>query len=120
MATTLSATTASAADLARLADHRAFRRPDEVAALVTAHPEVIEPLFEAVEVVPRFFGPHPILVLEPEFYPETIEDRQLSALIQTALGVDAAIAAYDRFCEGWWLENLPRAAPHLTFGFEFA
>lgn len=64
---------------------------------MAAHPKVIGPLLEAVEVVLRFFGSAPALVLEPEYYPEVIEDRQLYALIQTDLDVDAAIAAFDQF-----------------------
>lgn len=120
MAITLPATTTTQADLLELLEkHYAFRRPDEVAAFVAAHPEVIPPLLDAVAVVPRFFGTDSGLVLEPEYYPETPEDRQLYALVQTDLDVDAALAAYDRFCEEWWLAALPRAAPHLIFGFEY-
>lgn len=119
MAASVSAATAVQSDFDRLAEHFAFRRPDEVAALVEAHPEVIRPLLDAVPVVPEYFGPAAALILEPEFYPETPESRQLYALIQTDLDVDAAITAFDRFCEEWWLDALPRAAPHLIFGFEY-
>lgn len=115
----VSATTAIQTDLDRLREHYTFRRPDEVAALAEAHPEVSPPLLDAVSVVPRYFGTAATLILEPEFYPETPEDRQLYALIQTDLGVDAAVAAFDRFCEEWWLDALPRAAPHVIFGFEY-
>lgn len=119
MATTMPTTMTPKTDPARLAEHYAFRRPVEVATLVAAHPEVIGSLLEAVAVVPRFFGPNPALVLEPEYLPETIEDRQLYALIQTDLDVDAATVAFDRFCKSWWLDNIPRAAPWLVFGFEY-
>lgn len=118
MATTLPSTTATDADLDRLAEPYAFRRPDEVAAFVRTHPEVIGPLLDAVAVVPRYFGPDTSVVLEVERDREAEDHSQLFALIRTDEGVDEGLARFDRFAWEWWLDALPQAAPHLIFGLE--
>lgn len=115
MATTLPSTTATDADLDRLAEHYAFRRPDEVAAFVRTHPEVIGPLLEAVEVVPRYFGPDVSLVLEREYYPETVDDALLFVFIQVSAPVDAASAALGRLDREWMDEAIQRAKLNLMF-----
>lgn len=53
MATTIPGPVVTEADLGRLAEHDAFRDPESVLTFVREHPEVVGPLLEAVEVMPR-------------------------------------------------------------------
>jgi hypothetical protein len=110
---------ATQADIDRLADHYTFRDAEAVVGFVRDHPAVVSPLLEAVEVVPRYFGPGKELVLEVERDRDTRDHRQLFALVQTDQDVDAALASLDRFEWEWWLDALPRAAPHLIYHIEF-
>lgn len=119
MATTLPATTAPQTDLDKLAEHYAFRRSDEVAAFVAAHPEVVGPLLDAVAAVPRYFGPNAPLVLEREYYPETLEDALLFAFIQVPPPIDTASAALERFDREWMDDAVQRANLKLMFDIEF-
>lgn len=118
MAATLPATTATRDDLDHLAEHDAYRRPDEVTAFMEAHPKVIGPLHDAVAVVSRYFGPETSVVLEVERDRDAEDHSQLSALIQTDEDVEEGLARCDRFAWEWWLDALPRAAPHPIFGLE--
>lgn len=118
MATTLPATTTTQADLDRLAEHYAFRRPDDVAAFLETRPEVVGPLLEAIEVVPRYFGLGTRVALEVERDRDAEGHVRLFALVRTDTSVDDGLARFDRFCWEWWLEVLPRAAPYLIFGIE--
>lgn len=117
---TVSATTTTQTDLNRLAEHYEFREPDAVIAFVRAHPKVVAPLLEAVDVVPRFFGAGTPLVLEVERDREVDDRFDLFALIRTDKGVDAALASLYRFQHEWWFDALPRVATELTFGLEYA
>ncbi len=120
MGTTVSAARATQADLDRLAEYYAFRDPAAVTGFVRDHPEVIGPLLEAVEVVPRYFGPDVPLVLEVVRDPEAHDHTQLFALIQTRLDGEAALASLDRFDDEWWLDALQRANRNLIFSLEYA
>lgn len=119
MATTVSATTTSQIELDRLVEHYEFRGSDAVIDFVRAHPEVVGPLLEAVDVVPRYFGVGTPLVLEVERDREIDDRSDLFALIRTDKGVDAALASLYRFQDDWWLGALPRVAAKLTFGLEY-
>jgi len=119
MAATVSATTTTQTDLDRLAEHYTFRRPDEVTAFVAAHPEVVEPLLEAVAVVPSYFGPDATLALEREFYPETLDDAIIYAFILVPPPIDIASAALERFDREWMDVAVQRANLNLMFDIRF-
>jgi hypothetical protein len=119
MGTPMPATSATKSDIDRLAVHYTFRDPEAVAAFVRDHPEVVPPLLEAAEVVPRYFGPGTSLVLEVERDRDARDHRELFALIQTSLDADAAMACQRRFEDEWWLDVLPTANRKLTFGLEY-
>ncbi len=116
---TILPTTASQPDLDRLGQSYALRNPEEVAAFVWHHPEVIDPLLTAADIVPRYFGPDVPLVLVVEWAQEGDGRPELVALIQTDLDADAALAALDRFDQDWWLDILHQTGSKLLFGLEY-
>lgn len=119
MTATLPATTVTGSDFELLARSYEFRDPDAIVAFLHAHPEVIPPLVEAVEVVPRYFGTDTPLALEVERDREAVDHIELFALIQTDLDVDPALASLHRFNYEWWLDVLPTANLLLAFGLEY-
>lgn len=120
MAATAPAATTTEVDIERLARIYEFRDPQTVIDFLHAHPEVVDPLLDAVDVVPRYFGADTPLVLEVERDREVDDRSDLFALIRTDKDVDAALDSLYRFQDEWWLDVLPRVAPKLTFGLEYA
>ena len=106
------------ADVERLAEYYQIRGRDEVAGFVGDHPEVLAPLLEAREVVPRYFGEGTPLVLEVERDREADDHRLLFALIRTDFDVASSLDRLRRFEDEWWLAALPRAGGKLIFGLD--
>lgn len=119
MVTTVQTTTATENGMDLLAERFVFRDAPVIANFVRQYPDVVAPLLEAVAVIPRFFGRDVGLVLEVERDREALDQVQLCALIQTGLDADTALASLDQFDQEWWLDVLPRAAPHLMFALEY-
>ena len=120
MATTIPGTDAIEADLDRVAELYRFRNPDDVRAFLREHPEVVEPLLEAIEVIPRYFGAEAPLALAVEWARESDGRPELIALIGTDLDADASLAALRRFDEEWGIEAMQRAKHDLLFTLGFA
>ncbi len=118
MATTSPATATSEAGLARLAEHYEFRNWDDIVDFVREHPEVVGPLLDGAEVVPRYFGSEAPLALKVEWARESDGRPELIALIGTDMDVDASLTALRRFDEEWWLDAMPRTGYDLIFSLE--
>ena len=119
MEATAPATLSSHDAIAQLAAHYTLRDPDAIADFVRAHPEVVGPLLEAVEVLPRYFGPGAPLVLSVERDREARDHTELVVAIGTELEADAALACLARFDERWWRDAPPPVARVLLFTLEF-
>lgn len=106
--------------LTRLAQHYTFRRPAEVTAFLHEHPNLSAVLFEALAVIPRYFGDDAPLFLEvftdPEAEPAT---RELFVIVQTTVEPDEALARLDRLDEEWWLDASPDGSGILVISIEF-
>ena len=118
-ATVATLPTASPADIDHLARLYEFRGGDDVANFIRDNPEVVAPLLNAVEVVPRYFGADTPLALEVVRDPEARDYRELFAFIQSTEGVDKALARLRRFEDEWWADALHRANLKLMFGLEY-
>ena len=120
MATTTAAVpTDSPADLDHLARHHEFRGGNEVASFIRANPEVVAPLLEALEVVPRYFEAGTPLALEVIRDPEARSDVRLLAFIRIDLDVATSLARLRRFDDEWWADALNRTNLKLMFDTEF-
>jgi hypothetical protein len=64
-------------------------------------------LFEAREVIRKYFGPEVAAALEVVADPEALGDRQLFVLIRTDLSRKEARALLAELDRGWWLDALP-------------
>lgn len=93
--------------------------PSAVTSFLRDRPGVVTTLIEAVEVIPRYFGPGPVVALEVVSDPEAHGDVELYARIRTDIDVDAALDRLRRFDQEWWLDALPRAQYALTFTIEY-
>ncbi len=118
MATTSPPATTIETDLARLAEHYEFRNRDDIVDFVREHPEVVGPLLDGVEVVPRYFGSEAPLALKVEWARESDGRPELIALIGTDMDVDASLTALRRFDEEWWLDAMPRTGYDLIFSLD--
>ena len=119
MEATLPTVSVTQAGPERVARSYALRDAAAVLTFLHDHPEVVPPLLDAVEVVPRFFGPGTTLALEVYRDPEARDDRELFALIVTPLVVAPALERLQRFEDEWWLRVLPTANRKLMFGLEY-
>ena len=99
----------------------AVRRPDEVAAYLRDHPNLVPLLVEAADVIPRYFGPDAPLVLELVTDPE--DDApvpELFALVRTTLDRIDALDRLDRLDADWWTDASPDGPGVLVVSTEFA
>jgi hypothetical protein len=105
--------------LDRLTARYAFRRPEEVVAYLRRYPHLVPVLFEAAEVIPRYFGADAPLALEVFVDPEDeLECRELFAIVQTALGSAEALDRLDRLDEDWWTMASPDGPGTLVVDIE--
>jgi hypothetical protein len=105
--------------LDRLAARYAFRRPEEVVAYLGQYPQLVPILFEAAEVIPRYFGADAPLVLEVFTDPEgEADDRELFAIVRTALGSEESLERLYRLQDDWWLAASPDGPGVLVIGIE--
>ena len=105
--------------LDRLSARYAFRRPAEVAEYLHRHPHLVPILFEAAEVIPRYFGADAPLVLEVFTDPEgEAGDRELFAIVRTALGSEESLERLYRLQDDWWLAASPDGPGVLVIGIE--
>ena len=100
-------------EIGLLADRYAFDDDGTVVDFLRRHPGVVTTLLQASDVIPRYFGPSPV-VLELVRDPKARDDVELYARIQTDLAVDAALERLRRFDEDWWLDASPDAECALT------
>lgn len=98
----------------------AFRRSQEVSRFLQAHPFLVPLLLEAYGEIDQYFGPSPDVVLEVITDPESENDRELFALVQTELSPDDALHRLDRFDQEWWLDASPQACCLLNIDVEYA
>jgi len=108
----------AAAEVARLGERYDVRGTAEVTAFVRDHPEVVPLLFEAVEVVPRYFGERAGTALEVERDREAEDHRLLFGLIEVDLDVARAVRCWRRFQDDRWLDESPWANRHPAFAVE--
>lgn len=116
--TTVQPTAAAHVDIDQIARFYDIREQAAVFDFVRDHPEVVAPLLEAVEVVPRFFGPARRMVLDVERDREGHGRPLLFAMIRIDLDVDSSLAALDRFDHEWGLAALQRAERNLIFSLQ--
>ena len=112
-------TQASTLDIQVLSELYVLRDYTEVAQFVRQHPQLISPLLEAVERIDQLFGASTMTKLDIVRDPESHNQGELYAFIQTNLAVDEALKRLRRFDEGWWLTALPYTECMLTFSLEY-
>ena len=106
--------------LDRLAARYAFRQPEAVVDYLRQYPHLVPILFEAAEVIPRYFGANAPLALDVFVDPEDeTESRELFALVRVALDPEEVLDRLDRFDEEWWLDRSPDGPGTLVVSTEY-
>lgn len=114
------AVAASPAEFDCISGRFAFRDGQRVRAFIAGHPEVIRPLPDSLEIVPRYFSPDRRVILEITDDPDAgSESEELFLLIPTAEGPDAAIARLRRLDTDWWLGARCGARCSMNIDVEF-
>ena len=90
-----------------------------VAGFLRMNPGLATLLLAARDAIDRHFGPGQTVALEVVSDPETADDQQLVAWIQTALDApeaDRKLGALDR---AWWFDALAASGGRLCITLEF-
>lgn len=86
----------------------------EVDAYLQKRPFLLPVLVELHGQVQKYFGPNTQIVLEVVTDPEGDGERELFAIVQSALPPDEADDRLDRLDHEWWLDQLDRTRGGLT------
>jgi hypothetical protein len=107
------------ATTAQIAPDYAYRDDGAVRAYLEEHPGVVSVLDKASQVLPRYFGANPLLVLDVLIDPEEPESISLFILIQTRMAPDVALPQLDRFNDGWWRGASMNLDADVHFGLDY-
>lgn len=96
-----------------------FRKSREVKEYLQTNSFLAPFLFEAFEVVQRFFGMNPSVVLEVTHDPEAPDESELFAYIQTTLSPPEPLERLRMLDEEWFLDQLAKLEGKFNFNIEY-
>lgn len=105
------------AKIARVETMYTLRNALEVKAFLVKHPNLMQLLFEAKEVLENFFGATEI-AMELVSDLESSNSKKLFAYVSTKLSPSEALASLDAFDEAWFLKQVNWVGDLLNFSLE--
>lgn len=96
-----------------------FRRDREVSDFLNEHNYLFPLLIEGYQQIEKCFGEGTQVVLEVLTEPESNEEGELFALIQTSLPTEEATGQLEQLDQEWWLEASLQAECRLNVDVEY-
>lgn len=103
----------------KIARWYSVRDPGRIEDFVHQRPLITKVLADAIDELPKYFGPQPDVVLERVIDPEFEEDDQLFAYIRTSLSADDALKRLERLDEDWFLAKIGQLDGAFNFNLQF-
>ncbi len=96
----LTATQSEALD--NVMDRYDVRDPDDVRTFLEERPRAVDLLVEALDVIPRYFGQDPVVVLRMEYDPDGKEQPHVAAWIRTTKPPRDAYESTHQLYRDWY------------------